>query len=79
MVRRRSRAQQSDTFTALHDRYGVTMTLAEVCEIFGIKVKTAHNRLYEKKWPIATSKLHGRIVMSTVEVAAYIDKRKSES
>ena len=77
MVRRRSRAQQSDTFTALHERYGVSMTLPEVCEIFGIKVKTAHNRIYEGKWPISTTKIRGRRVMSTAEVAAYIDNQKT--
>jgi AcrR family transcriptional regulator len=60
----------------LLNRYGPTMTISDLAEVFRITKGAIYNKLSKKKFEIDVFKLGGALYADTLEVASYIESAK---
>lgn len=60
----------------LISRYGPTMTIPDIAEVFHVTPGAIHNRLWKKKLEIPVFKLGGKLVAETHDVVEYIQQMK---
>lgn len=60
----------------LNERYGPTMTIPDLAEIFHVTTGSIYNKISKGSFEVHTVKLGGRLVALTSDVVDYIDEAK---